>query len=499
MGKPAPISLGLTSNPGRAPAAGSARLVNCYAEIAGKEGKSNEQVWASDGLAAWTTSASTDGTRAAISVNGALYTVRGRSIYSYDAAGNETRIGGIASDAPVTMARNRRPSPQIGIVSQDGQYVVIDGGVASDYSSILRGGANSICSVAGYFVFTHSDGSVSHTQEDNATSVDLLAYGLAESSADPAIRGLPKQGEVVAFGTKSIDFFANVGGDPFAFQRNQSISLGCAASGSCAEVDQTLMFIASDLTVRILNGYQAVRVSNHAIERTIAAEPAISQIIATTWTRDGHTFYCISGTSFSLVYDLATQCWHDRQTYNDSRWLASCITEHDGELIVGAYNSGKLYKMTRTAYTEGTLPLVCKIITPPSHAFPYRVKANAIYIDMIPGVGTAGELTVGPLEWAGDPLLWGTDPLYWGDGSFTAASIHNADPQLMLRCSFDGGATWSAQRTASIGQMGELQRQITFRRIGTTKRHGIVFELSASAAVMRGFLGMAIDADKLAA
>ena len=65
--------------------------------------------------------------------------------------------------------------------------------------------------------------------------------------------------------------------------------------------------------------------------------------------------------------------------------------------------------------------------------------------------------------------------------------------------SVDGGATWSSQRTASIGQMGELQRQMTFRRIGTTKRHGIVFELSASAAVMRGFLGMAIDADKLAA
>lgn len=497
MGKPIPISLGLTSNPGRAPAAGSARPVNAYAEIAGKEQKSSEQVWSADGLRLWSNSTDTNGTRSQISVNGVLYSVRGRSIYSYDASGTERVIGGIASDAPVTMARNRRPSPQIGIVSQDGQYVVIDGGVAIDCSSLIRGGANSICSLGGFFVFTHADGSVSHTQEDNATSIDLLAYGLAESSADPAIRGLPKQGEVVAFGTSSIDFFSNVGGDPFAFQRNQSISLGCAAAASCAEVDQTLMFVASDLTVRILNGYQAVRVSNHAIERTIAAEPNISGIVATTWTRDGHTFYCISGSTFSRVYDLSTQFWHDRETYGDTRWLASCVTAHDGDLIVGAYNSGKLYKMERTAGTEGDLPLICRLTTPPSHAYPYRLKINAVFIDMIPGVGLVGELTSGPLLWGGAPLLWGGLPLMWGDGSFTAATIHNADPQLMLRVSMDGGQTFGAERTAPIGRMGETQRQITFRRLGVTKRHGVVFELSASAAVMRGFLGMAIDADKL--
>jgi hypothetical protein len=45
-----PISLGFSSNPGRAPAAGSARLLNCYAENAGKEQKSEWQIWAAPGL-----------------------------------------------------------------------------------------------------------------------------------------------------------------------------------------------------------------------------------------------------------------------------------------------------------------------------------------------------------------------------------------------------------------------------------------------------------------
>jgi hypothetical protein len=501
---PKPISLGFTSNPGRAPTAGSALLANCYAEIAGDEQKAKVQVWASDGLEVLSESSSTDGTRAMIDVDGVVYKVRGRRIYRCEPAAigaTEIEIGGIASDAPVTMARNRRPVPQIGVCSQDGQYVVIEAGVTTDYSSAIRSGANSVAFLDGFFIFTHDDGSVSHTNEDDATTADPLAFASAESSPDPAIRGMVKQREFVAFGTRSVEFFANAGTDPFAFARNQAIDLGCGASAACAQVDQTIVFVASDLTVRILNGYQAVRISTHAVERAIAAEPDISTAIAVTWTRDGHTFYCLSGATFSYVYDLTTQFWHNRESYNDTRWLASCIVESGKELVVGAYNGGTLYRMKRDVFTEGDNPLICKIVPPPVHAWPERVKINALYLDIIPGVGrNVYELPAFDLYWGSEILAWGSETLTWGQTIYDGLGDYSAyEPEVILRTSLDGGESWSAERRAKLGQMGDKLRRVVFRRIGATRQHGITFEISCSAAVMRGFLGAAVDADKLAA
>lgn len=45
-----PLALGVQSNPGRHPAAGSARLINAYAEDAGQEGVIQWPVWCVEGL-----------------------------------------------------------------------------------------------------------------------------------------------------------------------------------------------------------------------------------------------------------------------------------------------------------------------------------------------------------------------------------------------------------------------------------------------------------------
>lgn len=493
------ISLGLTSNPGKAPAAGSARLINVYAEIAGKEQHENEQLWAVDGLTIWKATACPKPIRAMIDVDGTVYAVAGRRIYRVDAGGTAFDIGGIASDAPVTMARNRRPVPQIGVLSQDGQYVVIEGGTVSDCTSLIRGGANSIAFLNGYFVFTHNDGTVSTTDIDDAKTADPLSYSGAESSPDPAIRGIARQREVAVFGTQSVEFFADTGDDPFPLSKNQQIEIGCAASGSVAQIDQTIAWIADDYTVRILNGYQAVRISNHALERVIARDPSISTITAAVWRRDGHTFYAISGDGWTLVYDIISQQWHERQSYGLDRWRVSCIVESNGELIAGCYNSGDLYKIDRDSYTEGDDPLICKIITPPSHAYPSRLIVNAMYLDIIPGVGrnVYDPLFDGvELMWGDDTLAWGGDSLVWGVSNFALTAI---DPDVMMRSSFDGGKTWSKEQRAKLGQMHDGMRRVVFRRLGMTRHLGITFEISCSAAVMRGFMGATLDVSKAAA
>lgn len=381
-----PISLGFTSNPGRAAAAGSARLLNCYAENAGNEQKAKWQIWACRGLASFSTFAGAGSIRAMLEVDGTLIVVAGVRIYTVSPGGTAIDVGGIATQGPVYMARNRRAVPQVGIVS-DGVYVVYSAGsVVQVYDPDLSP-PTSIAFSDGYFVFSHENGTFSHTESDNATNINGLAFASAESNADTIVRMMALQSFVLPFGKKSIEWWQDVGGTPFAFQRDHSIQIGCAAAGSCAEVEQTIMWIADDLTVRILQGHSAVKVSTHAVDRAIAKEPNVANIVAVTWREEGHTFYCISGSTFSYSYDLSAKLWHNRESYGLSRWRVSCVAEFNGQLVAGDYASTKLYTMGANNYDEAGTPMIVEIITPPVHAWPERVKIATLYLDMIPGVG----------------------------------------------------------------------------------------------------------------
>ena len=82
------------------------------------------------------------------------------------------------------------------------------------------------------------------------------------------------------------------------------------------------------------------------------------------------------------------------------------------------------------------------------------------------------------------------------DAEFSKSSIHT-NPVIMMSWSDDGGITWSTESSAAIGRNGDYKRKIKFRRLGVTGRRGRTFRFRASAAVMRGFLGCAIDVEKL--
>jgi len=495
---PKPISLGLSSNPGRAPAAGSARLLNCYAEISGDEQKSRTQVWACDGLANFGATLAGGPIRAEIEVDGVVYVVAGSRIYMVRADGTAADIGGIAGSGLVTMARNRRAVPQIGVVC-DGNYAVIEGGVvrASWDTDLIP--PTSIAFSDGYFVFTHQDGRVSHTETDSAFVIDGLAYTTAESSPDRNVRAMGLQQYVVVFGERSIEWYVDNGGDPFAFERTYAIQVGCAAAGSCAAVNQTLAFVADDKTVRVLNGHTAEKVSNLAVDRALAAETNIASVAAATWRSQGHIFYAISGTGWTWVYDLTTQLWHNRQSYGLPRWRVSSVVEAWGRLIAGDYATGKLYTMNPDTYDEAGSPLVVEIITPPVHAWPNRLSVSALYLDMVPGVGLENYVPESPvaLLWRGKSLAWRNALLAWRKAP--EQNAHSGNPKVMISASYDGGNTWGTERAVEIGKLGEYQKRVVSRRWGATRQSGITFRFSASAAVMRGFMGAAIEAEKLAA
>ena len=464
-----PISLGKGTSPARHGAAGGTRHVNCYIEFTGEDSKHGSMIVASDGLTVWST-LSADGIRAMIEVGPFLYVVAGRQVYRLDPSGTATVLGGFPTDGPVYMKRNRREVPQIGIVS-DGLYYVIDTGTGTltQVSDADLPPALSLAFLDGYGILPGRNGKWFTTALDDFTSVDPLEFDAAQSNPDEILRAETREGEVVLFGTASIEWWQDTGGADFAFTRSQASEIGSCAAGSVCKVERTLMWAAHDYTVRMMEGYGGKVVSNEAVSRAIEAETDKASITSTSWFSKGHTFYCLNLSTSTWVYDVTTNQWHNRESYGSTRWRVDHVCRFGDRLIAGDATTGNLYIMSDTAFSEGAHPLISTIRTPPVHGFPHKIVFNALYLDILPGVGlnsTAPELL---------------------------------DPEMMIRWSDDGGSSWSAERRVALGRLGQTVKRGVIRRLGRTTQQGRIFEFSVSAAVARAWLSASVDIEELAA
>lgn len=399
-----------------------------------------------------------NGVRAAFELDGSLYVVAGRVIYRVDQGGTATIIGGCASDGLVTMARNRKATPQIAVVC-DGLSQIIESGIVTQITDPDLPPANGVAGIDGYFVFTHPDGQFTLSNIDEGSAIDAADFANAESNADGLLRPIVNGRDLILMGQRSLEVWHNTG-DTFPFSRAAAVEYGALSSGGVTLSGDVVSFVTHDGTIRALNGYTPQRISHHAVERSIEDETSPSSITATSWTREGHTFAAFMGTNFSWVYDFATGLWHERRSYGLNRWRVSLVTEFAGQLIAGDYAEPKLYTLDKDTADEAGDPLIWTVQPPTLINYPGRLKINRIDFNVIPGVGTLTE----------------------------------TDPQCMLSWS-DDGETFGYERTASVGAQGQSQTRVGFSRLGTTRQHGRTYKLSMSADVVKGVLGASIDAD----
>lgn len=476
-----PLEIGTKSNPGRYGQSGVARLINCYAEDAGKEGKHPLPVYAPAGLGDFTTLTDGGVIRDMLEVEGYLYVVAGRAIYRVDitGSGGSVPIGGLASDGHVTMSRNRRPgNPQI-TVTCDGISKIIVGTTVVDLSDSDLPPANSNFNLGGYTVFTHPNGRFSWTAIDESSDVNALDFASNEANPDGTLIGKSLGQLAVFFGTQSIEFWALTDAP---FTRQHVIDVGCYAAGSVSEVPiitpqvitASLAFAATDTDgtyagICVIENLGARKISNHAVDRAVRDEPDRSSITSCSWSDGGHAFYCISGSTFSWCWDSATGEWHERESYGHARWKVRSVAQFGSGLIAGDYTSNKLYRMSNAYVAEGDEPLILTIQTPPVHAFPEALEFLALYIDVIPGVGTETGLAC------------------------------NTDPEIMISWS-DDGITFVGNRLVKIGKLGETVKRVKTPRLGQSKRGGggRTFRFSVSAAVVKGIMAASMEVNKLA-
>lgn len=465
-----PISLGTQSNRARYGHQGTARLINCYAEKVGEEGKSPVNVHAVDGFDVFSSPGVAGSVRAMLALSDSdLYAVIGRLMYRVDSSGSATSLGGIPSDGFCSMARNRSATPQIATVC-DGLCFKVEGGALAQIFDPDLPPATSVCNLNGYFIFQLRDGRMFASNLDDI-NVDAIDFAAASTKPDGGVIAWVRGQELLSGGNDSIEVWTDQGnaeGFPLGRVTNVKRSedqkdIGVKSAASVAES----YFVGSDNTVRVISGYQAQRISSHYLERLIEAETNPSTIRGFSWGAAGHTFYAVTGSTWTYVYDSTTNLWHERKSYARANWRISHAAQFGNSVIFGDDTTGALYRNNPDTNTEAGDFLVCEVWMPPIHAEPYRLRHNALYVDVLPGVGIASGAT------------------------------ENADPQLMMDYSDDGGATFSTQRFASLGKQGNRLRRVRFNRLGVARNR--TYRLSVSAAVVRSLGQISLDADKLAA
>jgi hypothetical protein len=182
--------------------------------------------------------------RGGIEWNDILYRACGSKLVSISAAGIATELGDIGDngkDAVFTYSVDR-----LAIASNGNLWYY---NIATGLTQVVDpdvGVVNWVVWIDGYFVVT--DGlTMAVTELADPYSVNPLKYGTAEASPDIINSLLRISGQLVAVGALTNEFFQNIGGSLFPFQRmpNALIERGSVGAYAAALYNQTFAFVGN--------------------------------------------------------------------------------------------------------------------------------------------------------------------------------------------------------------------------------------------------------------
>jgi hypothetical protein len=291
------------------------------------------------------------------------------------------------------------------------------------------------------------------------------SFSSKDGSPDNLIALIVDHREVYLMGEASSEVWTDVGAVPFPFQRipGTNTQHGIAAKFSVARFGDSFCYVSRNsrgqAQIMQMKGYVPTRISNHAVENSLANQ-YVDNAIAWTYQLEGHECYVVSFPSLELTwaYDLASGMWHKwLYTENDgtyTRHRGNCCAVFQGLVLVGDYEDGSIYEIDKLNYTDNGQHTRRLRRAPHLVADFQRQYFDELQIQFQPGVGISGITT--PLN----------------------DEVVGADPQAMLRWSNDGGSTWSSEHWTTIGKIGRYKNRAIWRRLGSARDR--VFEVVVS-------------------
>lgn len=266
------------------------------------------------------------------------------------------------------------------------------------------------------------------------------------------------------------EVWINAGNSGFVFQEEQGvhIEVGIDAPFSLAQAGESLVWLGKNSQgsgfVVQMTGYEPVRISTYAIEFAIQNYSRTDDAIGYVYQQEGNVFYVLTfpTANATWVCDLSgqTKLWHQRAYFSNgqfSRHRSNCFAPWNGKLVVGDYQTGDLYAFNLDTYTDNSQSIKRlrswrAIGQPQEQPTPFKY----LWLDMQTGVNVTG------------------------------------NPQMAEQHSDDGGHTWSTERLADAGLIGQYGRRCKWNRLGSTRRgqgEDRIYQVSTTDAFAVAMIG----------
>lgn len=443
------------------------RLVNMYAESEPPDAKTDVAVFGHPGIVEFAT-CGVGPVRGAHKMGGVAYFVSGQRLYSVSSTGVATDLGGaITGTAPVTMDDNGT------------QLVITNGTNGYLYSATL-----------GFVLITDQDFSPAETVQFfderfyfdwkgtnkffgsdllDGTSYNALVFASAETRPDNVVAVVLNKQILLVFGETSIEPWQDIGAANMPLERVPGVVIerGLAAPRATAKEDNTVFWLGEDRRMYKLDGLTPIGISTPAIDAEWQNYSTVSDAYFFSYPWAGHKFVVAHfvAANKTWVYDISTGMLHERESWDMNgrflgRWCGNChVSCYDKELIGDAY-SGKIGYLSASTYNEFGNATQGLVTSPPIHSDRKRMFMSRLELDIEAGTGNTS-----------------------GQGS---------DPQWMLRCSKDGGRTYTnLQKWRSSGAIGRFRTRLRWLRMGQARER--VFELTTSDPVKRTIIAANAD------
>jgi hypothetical protein len=407
-----------------------------------------------------------------VSSTGETFGVGGNGLYQIFEDWSIKLIGRLQTETgAVSMSDNG-----VELIVVDGLFgylLTLGNGIFQQIRSDAFYSSNKVVFIDGYFVLVRPDSD----QLYQSASYDGLTYGAldftsAEFSPDKTVTTLPYRGMLAAFGERTTQFFVDSGNSAFAFTPVQGavIEHGCAAPLSPAKDGDNLIWLGQDeyghgVVYRAV-GYQAQRVSNYGVELAIQGYSKISDATGFMFQMRGHSFYVLSFPSANTtwVLDVGMGQWVEWQSAKADGtlgpWRAASHVFAFGKHIVGDFEDGRVYTLGFSTFTDDGKPITRRRRIPNVSNNLKRLIHSKFQLDCRTGVGSNS-----------------------GQGQ---------QPVVCLRYSDDGGISWSSEKWAPLGMIGQTLARVIWRQLGMSRNR--CYEVTVTDPVDFAMIGADLDA-----
>ena len=316
----------------------------------------------------------------------------------------------------------------------------------------------SIAYISGVFLASCQIDGVSYVQFTNVLDREFQ-YKLQLDTALTNLSALKgNMREIWAFGANSIEVIAPTGeadNDFFAHVPGAYINKGCVCKNSIATYESAFLFYGTDNDIYISSGYGLKSIATPALLDMIKSwgvletEDQRKSVIGQVFAQGGHMFYVLKFKTFgkTIMYDLTTGSWLERETGDGQEWEGEYIVRRpSGELLVSSKDKPLLYKMDTSYYTDNG-QTICREFVFATLTLPdkKRMFFRSLTLEIDTGLGP--------------------------------------NDKVMLSWSDDGGYTWKKERMLELGSVGQYNRKLQFRRLGSAITRTFRVRLSTASLI----------------